>query len=84
MAFFTQTIFAYLMLYYIWRQKNDINRKNMFLVALAFLVVLIYVIAYVYLLFKGELDWIKIVGLISVFCFSVPTIIFSLRSDQNH
>lgn len=84
MGFFIQTLFAYLMLYYMWRQKNDINRKNIFFVALAFLVVMIYVIAYAYLLFQGKLGWIEIIGLVSVFCFSVLTIIFSLKSGQNH
>lgn len=84
MAFLTQTIFAYLMLYYMWRQKNDINRKNMFFVALAFLVVMIYVIAYVYLLFQGQLGWVEIIGLVSVLCFSVLVIVFSLKSDQSH
>lgn len=84
MGFFTQTLFAYLMLYYMWRQKNDINRKNIFFVALAFLVVMIYVIAYIYLLFKGELGWVEIISLVSVLCFSVLLIVSSLKSDQSH
>lgn len=84
MTFLTQTLFTYLILYFIWRQKNDINRKNIFFVALAFLIVMIYLIAYVYLLFQGKLGWIEIIGLVSVLCFSGLTIVFSLKSDQNH
>lgn len=84
MTFLTQTLFTYLILYFIWRQKNDINRKNIFFVALAFLIVMIYLIAYVYLLFQGKLGWIELIGLVSVLCFSGLTIVFSLKSDQNH
>lgn len=84
MTFLTQTLFTYLILYFIWRQKNDINRKNIFFVALAFLIVMIYLIAYIYLLFQGKLGWIEIIGLVSVLCFSGLTIVFSLKSDQNH
>lgn len=84
MTFLTQTLFTYLILYFIWRQKNDINRKNIFFVALAFLIVMIYLIAYVYLLFQGKLGWIEIIGLVSVLCFSGLTIVSSLKSDQNH
>ena len=84
MTFLTQTLFTYLILYFIWRQKNDINRKNMFFVALAFLIVMIYLIAYIYLLFQGKLGWIELIGLVSVLCFSGLTIVFSLKSDQNH
>lgn len=84
MTFLTQTLFTYLILYFIWRQKNDINRKNIFFVALAFLIVMIYLIAYVYLLFQGKLGWIELIGLVSVLCFSGLTIVSSLKSDQNH
>ena len=84
MTFLTQTLFTYLMLYFIWRQKNDINRKKIFFVALAFLIVMIYLIAYVYLLFQGKLGWIELIGLVSVLCFSGLTIVSSLKSDQNH
>lgn len=84
MTFLTQTLFTYLILYFIWRQKNDINRKNIFFVALAFLIVMIYLIAYIYLLFQGKLGWIELIGLVSVLCFSGLTIVSSLKSDQNH
>lgn len=84
MEFFTQTIFAYLMLYYIWQRKNKASRKEYIFIALAAVVVVIYVVAYVYLLFKGELDWIKIVGLGSVLCFSALVIIFSLHPSQKN
>lgn len=82
MAFITQTMFAYLMLFYIWNKKNDINRKNVFMVALAAFVVMIYIVSYVYLLFKGELDWLKVFGLVSVLCFSMLAIMFSPKPDH--
>lgn len=82
MVFITQTMFTYLMLFYIWDKKNDINRKNVFTIALAAFIVILYILSYVYLLFKGELDWLKVFGLVSVLCFSMLAIMFSPKLDH--
>lgn len=74
MEFVTQTVFAFALIGYVFGLKDCRKRLNIILLILSIICLTAYVVAYLYLLFRGELNWIKTIVLISVICFSVLSI----------
>ena len=74
MEFLTQTIFAFAVLGYIYSIKDHKKRWSIVLFILSIICLTAYIGPYLYLLFMGELNWIKTLALLSVICFSILSI----------
>ena len=74
MEFFTQTAFVLGAIGFIFSIKDRRKKRNIVLFVLSIILVMAYMVAYLYLLFKGELNWMKTVALIAVICFSIISI----------
>ena len=74
MEFFTQTAFVLGVIGFIFSIKDRRKKRNIVLFVLSIILVMAYTVAYLYLLFKGELNWMKKVALIAVICFSIISI----------
>lgn len=71
MEFITQTAFAFAVIGYIFCLNERKKWLNVAVFVFSILCLSTYIIAYVYLLLKGDLDWLKTVALISVVFFTV-------------
>ena len=71
MEFFTQTAFAFAVIGYIYSIKDYRKRSNIILFLFSIICLVAYEVTYLYLLFMGQLNWVKTVALISLICFSI-------------
>ena len=74
MRFFTQTAFALTVIGFILSIKDCRNKQNIVLFVISIILLMAYTVPYLYLLFKGELNWMKTAALIVVICFSIISI----------
>ena len=74
MKFFTQTAFALAVIGFILSIKDSRKKQNIVLFVISIILLMAYTVPYLYLLFKGELNWMKTVALIAVICFSIISI----------
>lgn len=71
MKFFTQTAFALAVIGFILSIKDCRKKQNIVLFVISIILLTAYTVPYLYLLFKGELNWMKTAALIGVICFSI-------------
>ena len=74
MKFITQTAFALAVLGFILSIKDSRKKQNIVLFVISIILLMAYTVPYLYLLFKGELNWMKTAALIVVICFSIISI----------
>lgn len=74
MKFFTQTAFALAVIGFILSIKDSRKKQNIVLFVISIILLMAYTVPYLYLLFKGELNWMKTAALIVVICFSIISI----------
>ena len=74
MKFFTQTAFALAVIGVIWSIQDSRKKQNIVLFVISIILLMAYTVPYLYLLFKGELNWMKTAALIVVICFSIISI----------
>ena len=74
MKFFTQTAFALAVIGFILSIKDCRKKQNIVLFVISIILLMAYTVPYLYLLFKGELNWMKTAALIVVICFSIISI----------
>lgn len=74
MEFFTQTAFVLAVIGFIFGIKDRRKKQNIVLFVISIIFLMAYTVPYLYLLFKGELNWMKTAALIAVICFSIISI----------